>query len=56
MPKISILQRLLPQLSGVLSAVSVRETIKTAVNQGWGQENASALIKALELEAGVTVK
>lgn len=33
----------------------VRENIKAAVNQGWGEENASALIKALEMEAGVTV-
>lgn len=38
------------------AAAMVRETIKTAVNQGWGEENASALIKALELEAGVTVE
>lgn len=38
------------------AAALVRETIKTAVNQGWGEENASALIKALELEAGVTVE
>ncbi|MBO3458634.1 NAD(P)-dependent oxidoreductase [Aetokthonos hydrillicola Thurmond2011] len=38
------------------AAASVRETIKAAVNQGWGDENASALIKALELEAGVTVE
>ncbi|MDF5722288.1 MAG: hypothetical protein PUP91_17730 [Rhizonema sp. PD37] len=37
-------------------AALVRETIKTAVNQGWGEENASALIKALELQAGVTVE
>ncbi|MBR8840203.1 MAG: NAD(P)-dependent oxidoreductase [Stigonema ocellatum SAG 48.90 = DSM 106950] len=34
----------------------VRETIKAAVNQGWGEENASALIKALELDGGVTVE
>ncbi len=38
------------------AAALVRETIKAAVNQGWGEENASALIKALELEAGVTVE
>lgn len=36
-------------------AAVVRETIKSAVNQGWGEENASALIKALEMQAGVTV-
>lgn len=38
------------------AAAQVRETIKAAVNQGWGEENASALIKALELEAGVIVR
>ncbi|MBW4627355.1 MAG: NAD(P)-dependent oxidoreductase [Brasilonema octagenarum HA4186-MV1] len=38
------------------AAAIVRETIKAAVNQGWGEENASALIKALELEAAVTVQ
>ena len=38
------------------AAAIVRETIKAAVNQGWGEENASAFIKALELEAGVTVE
>ncbi|MEH1823614.1 MAG: hypothetical protein V7L31_31825 [Nostoc sp.] len=38
------------------AATVVRETIKTAVNQEWGEENASALIKALELEVGVIIK
>ncbi|WP_394359052.1 NAD(P)-dependent oxidoreductase [Leptolyngbya boryana] len=37
------------------AAVAVRETIKAAVNQGWGEENASAFIKMLELEADVTI-
>lgn len=37
-------------------ASAARETIKAAVNQGWGEENASALIKALEMAAGVEVK
>ncbi len=41
--------------SPVPAAAVVRETIKAAVNQGWGEENASALIKALELQAGATV-
>jgi 3-hydroxyisobutyrate dehydrogenase-like beta-hydroxyacid dehydrogenase len=36
-------------------AAAVREMLKAAVNQGWGEENASALIKALELQAGVTI-
>jgi 3-hydroxyisobutyrate dehydrogenase-like beta-hydroxyacid dehydrogenase len=34
---------------------AVRETIKTALNHGWAEENASAMIKALELEANVTI-
>jgi hypothetical protein len=34
----------------------VRETIKGAINHGWGHENASALIKSLELQANVVVK
>lgn len=38
------------------AAAIIRETIKTAVNKGWGEENASALIKALEDQAGVQVK
>ncbi len=39
----------------VPGAAAVRETIKAAVNQGWGEENASALIKALEMAAKVEV-
>ena len=34
----------------------VRETIKGAVSHGWGHENASALIKSLELQANLVVK
>ncbi|CAN5904868.1 NAD(P)-dependent oxidoreductase [soil metagenome] len=37
------------------AAVAARETIKAAVNQGWGEENASALIKALEQQANAQV-
>lgn len=37
------------------SAAIVRETLKSAVNQGYGDENASALIKALEAQAQTTV-
>jgi 3-hydroxyisobutyrate dehydrogenase-like beta-hydroxyacid dehydrogenase len=37
------------------AAAIVRENLKAAVNQGLGDENASALIKALETQAGVTV-
>lgn len=38
------------------AAAVIRETVKAAVNKGWGEENASALIKQLEDQAGVTVK
>jgi 3-hydroxyisobutyrate dehydrogenase-like beta-hydroxyacid dehydrogenase len=34
----------------------VRETIKGAINSGWGHENASALIKSLESQANVVVQ
>lgn len=37
-------------------AAAVRETLKVAVNQGWGDENASALIKALEMQANTVVE
>jgi len=40
----------------VPAAAATREVIKAAVNQGWGEENASAMIKLLELQAGVEVK
>lgn len=40
----------------VPGAAAIRETIKAAVNKGWGEENASALIKVLEQQAGVEVK
>lgn len=32
-------------------SAAVREVLKAAVNQGWGDENASALVKALETQA-----
>ena len=35
---------------------AIRENIKAGVNQGWGEENASAFIKYLEQAAGVQVK
>jgi 3-hydroxyisobutyrate dehydrogenase-like beta-hydroxyacid dehydrogenase len=38
------------------ASAATREIIKTAVNKGWGEENASALIKVLEEMAGVEVK
>jgi 3-hydroxyisobutyrate dehydrogenase-like beta-hydroxyacid dehydrogenase len=39
--------------SPVPGAATVREVLKAAVNQGWGEENASAVVKALEVQAGV---
>ncbi len=42
--------------SPIPAAVAVRETIKGAINQGWGEENASALIKMLELQGAAEVK
>jgi len=41
--------------SPIPAAAAIRETIKSAVNQGWGQQNASAMIKALELQGNVRV-
>lgn len=38
------------------TSAATRELIKTAVNKGWGDENASALIKVLEEMAGVEVR
>lgn len=54
---VNLIARLAQDLNSPMPAAAmVRETIKAAVNQGWGEENATALIKALELEAGVIVK
>jgi 3-hydroxyisobutyrate dehydrogenase-like beta-hydroxyacid dehydrogenase len=38
------------------AAAATRENIKAAVNKGWGAQNASALIRNLEDQAGVIVK
>ncbi len=38
------------------ASAATREVIKAAINQGWGEENASAFIKQLEALAGVTVQ
>ena len=40
----------------VPASAATREVIKAAVNNGWGEENASAFIKQLEEQAGVVVK
>jgi 3-hydroxyisobutyrate dehydrogenase-like beta-hydroxyacid dehydrogenase len=42
--------------SPIPAAAAARETIKGAVNQGWGEENASAMIKMLELMGATEVK
>jgi 3-hydroxyisobutyrate dehydrogenase-like beta-hydroxyacid dehydrogenase len=49
---------MLAQESGVSLPVSavIREIIKTGVNAGWGEENASALIKVIERMAGIETK
>jgi 3-hydroxyisobutyrate dehydrogenase-like beta-hydroxyacid dehydrogenase len=41
--------------SPIPAVAAIRETIKTAVNQGWGEENASAMIKFLELQGNVQI-
>ncbi|MEA2736030.1 MAG: hypothetical protein QOE14_2481 [Humisphaera sp.] len=41
--------------SPIPAAAAIRETIKSAVNQGWGDENASAMIKALEQQGNVHI-
>ena len=38
------------------ASAAIREVVKAAVNQGWGEENASAFIKQLESMAGIQVK
>jgi 3-hydroxyisobutyrate dehydrogenase-like beta-hydroxyacid dehydrogenase len=41
--------------SPIPAGAAIRETIKSAVNQGWGGENASAMIKVLEQQAKVRI-
>jgi 3-hydroxyisobutyrate dehydrogenase-like beta-hydroxyacid dehydrogenase len=53
----NLIARLAEELgSPIPETAVVRETIKAAVNQGWGDENASALIKALEAQAAAKVE
>ncbi len=40
----------------VPASAATREVIKAAVNKGWGELNASAFIRSLEEQAGVTVQ
>jgi 3-hydroxyisobutyrate dehydrogenase-like beta-hydroxyacid dehydrogenase len=52
----NLMDRFAQDLNSPIPAVAaIRETIKSAVNQGWGEENASAMIKALELQGRVQV-
>jgi 3-hydroxyisobutyrate dehydrogenase-like beta-hydroxyacid dehydrogenase len=52
----NLINRFAEDLNVVMpAAAATRESIKAAVNQGWGDENASALIKVLELQTGVTI-
>jgi len=49
--------RLADELGVAVPGVAgVREVIKGAVINGWGHENASAMVKALELQSNITVK
>jgi 3-hydroxyisobutyrate dehydrogenase-like beta-hydroxyacid dehydrogenase len=52
----NLIDRLAQDLNSPIPALAeIRETIKAAVNQGWGEENASAMIKAIELQGNVQV-
>lgn len=52
-----LIARFAQDLKSPIPAIAVvRETIKGAINQGWGEENASAFIKMLEIQAGTEVK
>ena len=52
----NLIDRLATQLNAPTPAMTaVRETIKAAVNRGFGDENASAMIKVLEKNGGATV-
>jgi 3-hydroxyisobutyrate dehydrogenase-like beta-hydroxyacid dehydrogenase len=53
----NLIDRFAQDLNSPIPAVAaIRETIKSAVNQGWGEENASAMIKALEQQGHVQVE
>jgi 3-hydroxyisobutyrate dehydrogenase-like beta-hydroxyacid dehydrogenase len=52
----NLIDRFAQDLNSPIPALaSIRETIKSALNQGWGEENASAMIKALEQQGNVRV-
>jgi 3-hydroxyisobutyrate dehydrogenase-like beta-hydroxyacid dehydrogenase len=51
----NLIDQLAQQFNAPVPAFAqVRETVKAAANQGFERENASALIKALEQQAGIT--
>lgn len=53
----NLIDRFAEDLKSPIPALAViRENIKTGVNRGWGEENASAFIKTLEEAAGVVVQ
>lgn len=53
----NLIARLAEDLQSPIPGTAVvREMLKGAVNQGWGEENASALVKALEKQAGTLVE
>ncbi len=52
----NLIDRFAQDLNSPIPALAaIRETIKSALNQGWGEENASAMIKALEQQGNVQV-
>jgi 3-hydroxyisobutyrate dehydrogenase-like beta-hydroxyacid dehydrogenase len=52
----NLIDRFAQDLNSPTPAVAaIRETIKSAVNQGWGDENASAVVKALEEQGNAQV-
>jgi 3-hydroxyisobutyrate dehydrogenase-like beta-hydroxyacid dehydrogenase len=56
MKRIGFIDRFRQDLNFPIPAgAAIRKTIKSAVNQGRGEENASAMIKALELQGNVRV-
>src|SRR6266850_1437168 len=52
----NLIDRFAQDLNSPIPALAaIRETIKSALNQGWGEDNASAMIKALEQQGNVQV-
>jgi 3-hydroxyisobutyrate dehydrogenase-like beta-hydroxyacid dehydrogenase len=53
---VNLIDRFAQDLNSPIPAgAAIRETIKSAVNQGWGEENASAMIRVLELQGNAQV-